>query len=128
MKKSHTKRMAGGEKMGFWDIFGGIAAVGDIGLGIANYNLQKETNRQNYEMWQEQMAREDTAVQRRMADLQAAGLSRTLAAGNAAQSSAPIRMEAPQLKLNPALAIMEAKKTELSMKAALAFSSASALA
>lgn len=36
-----------------------------------------------------QWKREDTAVQRRAADLQAAGLSKTLAAGGAAASSAP---------------------------------------
>lgn len=41
--------------------------------------------------------REDNAVQRRVADLKAAGLSPTLAAGSAAGVSAPIRVEAPRI-------------------------------
>jgi len=42
---------------------------------------------------EEQYAREDTAVQRRAADMEAAGFSKTLAAGSAAQATAPIRAE-----------------------------------
>lgn len=69
-----------------------------------NQNAEKayDTNAANLE-WQKQQyaetkAREDTAVQRRAADLEAAGLSKTLAAGSAASSSS-----APSLgQLSPA--------------------------
>lgn len=93
--------------------------------GIANYGLQQEANNNNYEMasknyelnkqyadlnYQNQLAqqaytkqtqqttwdREDNAVQRRAADLEAAGLSKTLAAGGAAQTSAPVHLDAAQ--------------------------------
>ena len=50
------------------------------------------------------MAREDNAVQRRAKDLEAAGLSKTLASGSAAQTMAPIRTEAPQIDTQAASA------------------------
>lgn len=54
-----------------------------------NYNYQKQLQR---EAWN----REDNAVSRRARDLEASGMSKTLAAGNGAQSSSPISLTAPQ--------------------------------
>ena len=66
-------------------------------LGAKNYKLQKEWNKKQQENWnkqfeytkwinQQQMQREDTSVQRRAADLQAAGMNRLMAAGNGAEA------------------------------------------
>lgn len=60
-----------------------------------NLELQKDTQEWNKEAQQTTWAREDNAVQRRAAGLKAAGLSQTLAAGGAASSSGPIRLESP---------------------------------
>jgi hypothetical protein len=74
----------GGEIMGILpDVTSAIGVGGgllsNIFGGIAQRRLQRK-----------QWAREDSAVQRRARDLEAAGLSKTLAAGSAAESSQPI--------------------------------------
>lgn len=81
-----------------------------LGLGYSGYQsyLQNQTDQKNYKLQKEQFEyqkslqqtmfqREDNATQRRAADLQAAGLSKTLAAGNAAQAGPVVKTDVPQM-------------------------------
>lgn len=75
---------------------GGLNAISGYYNNERNIAMQRETNQMNERLMRENWSREDNAVQRRKADLVAAGLSPVLAAGSAAQSSAPIKMDSPQ--------------------------------
>lgn len=61
-----------------------------------NRNLQRETNAQNEALMREAWARDDTARQRMVKDLEAAGLSKWLATGASPMTSSPISLQAPQ--------------------------------
>ena len=64
---------------------------------LINYASTQSTNAQNERLMRESWSREDNAVQRRKADLEAAGMNPVLAAGDAAAAGAPIQHQAPQV-------------------------------
>ncbi len=87
--------------MAIGGILTGAAALGSG--AIAAWNAWQSKKQQDWQkkVQKETWKREDTAQQRAVADLKAAGLSPTLAAGQGAPTSAPTRPEAPQIKLTP---------------------------
>lgn len=87
-------------------ITGLVAAFASAGVGIAglvheknqadkNQELQEETNSKNEALMRESWQRDDTAIQRSLADAKAAGLSPLAGLGGAANSG-PITLSAPQ--------------------------------
>ncbi len=77
-------------------IIGALGGVTEAGLNyqaqVANLDYQKNLQKQIFQ-------REDNAVQRRASDLQKAGLSKTLAAGDSAGAGTAINTTAPQLSM-----------------------------
>lgn len=82
---------------------GAISAGVGLASGISNAILSHKQFKYQKELNSQIMAREDNAVQRRAADLEAAGLSKTLAAGGAAQSGGSVSTgTAPSVDLSAA--------------------------
>lgn len=90
--------------MSMWGYIGlaGANVIGDI-MSYANSerNMKFEREKLRYDqiLQQQIFAREDNAVQRRAADLKAAGLSPVLAAGSAANSGAIVQTKAPNFEM-----------------------------
>lgn len=85
----------------------GSLAIG-VANGLTNYFINKDNLKYQKENLDYQKAlqqtifdREDTAIERRMRDLENSGLNPQLAAGSGAGSGAIVSTEAPQNKTNP---------------------------
>lgn len=112
------------------DMASGImSAISNSILGGINAYQQKKWNKQQQKNWeqqfeytkwlnQEQMRREDTAVQRRAADLQAAGFNRLMAAGEGAEAGTLTSYQGnaggntPQIDINPIESYLAAKQSQ----------------
>lgn len=98
----------------------GSTLAGTVDSIIANkknFDLQKQNLAYQKDLQKELFAREDNAVQRRVADLKSAGLSPTLAAGSSANAGSVVSTSAPQRKNNlEALTALASVKTLLAQQ------------
>lgn len=85
-----------------------------LGTLASALNHGAQSKNLKYQKWaqQETWKREDTAVQRLRAQMEASGFSPVLAAGQQAQTSAPVRTEAPQMSMDVAHAMMAAAQMQ----------------
>lgn len=89
----------------FGSFAGGLASAGvgiysanqEYDIAKKNYKLQKKQFAYQKDLQQQLFQREDTAQQRAAADLEAAGLSKTLAAGSGASAGPVVSTQAPQM-------------------------------
>ena len=118
------------QNAGGYGMIGGIlSAINGAIFGGINAAEQKKWNKQQQENWnrqfeytkwlnQQQMIREDNAVQRRANDLQKAGMNRLMAAGDGAEAGTLTSFQGNaggspmQLDINPIEAFLAAKQSQ----------------
>lgn len=104
----------------------GAALSAGVGLvqGITNTVMQAKQFKYQKELNERLMQREDNAVQRRAADMEAAGLSKTLAAGGAAHTASMSAGSAPQVDMSAAQRGAEMMMAAIRQKSDIARSTA----
>lgn len=116
---------SGGITSTSWRLSGGLADglfgtnfVGDYDAK-KNFDLQKAQLQYQKDLQQQIFNREDTAVQRRAADLKAAGMNPLLAVGSAAQSGAVVNTTAPQ-RATPRYNVLESMSARAGIEKTMA--------
>lgn len=101
----------------------GAQAAGGLVSSLLNYKAMQDNLSWQKNAQRNTWAREDNAIQRRAADLRAAGLSKTLAAGSAASSGLVVSTTAPQIT-NPLDGVADKASALMQMKQNIAQSDA----